>query len=321
MVPAPRLTGPRKLHVLQGSPEWLEARRTHVTATAIPVLLGISPWRCEQDLADEMLNGNGVESTLVMRVGSALEDLIADAYAAQTGRKVRRVRGLWESRAIPWAAASPDATAAGRLVEIKWTGSRARFRDGLPDDVSAQVQWQLMVAESPVADVATLTVGEDEIRVFEVRADPALQANFVAIASDFRRRLAEGGPFAQSLESLKRAHPADDGTEMLADGELDAQVRALKALRDRRREMEATEATLETAIKTRMGPIARLVGEGWTVTWKKAKDGETTDWKSIADGLLRQLPEPEAAGLVGLHTTVREGARYFRVAFGKGDTE
>jgi putative phage-type endonuclease len=321
MIAAPRVVGPRKLHVRQGSPEWLEARRTHITATDIPVLLGISPWRCEQDLADEKAGGNGQESTLVMRVGSALEDLIADAYADQTGRKVRRVRGLWESRAIPWAAASPDATAAGRLVEIKWTGSRARFRDGLPDDTAAQVQWQLMVAEAPVADVATLTVGEDEIRVFEVRADPLLQGNFVAIAADFRRRLAEGGPFAQSLGSLKRAHPADDGTEMLADGELDAQVRALKALRDRRREMETTEATLETAIKTRMGPIARLVGDGWSVTWKKAKDGETTDWKSIADGLLRQMPEPEAAGLVGIHTTVREGARYFRVAFGKGDTE
>ena len=319
MIAAPRVVGPRKLHVLQGSPEWLEARRTHITATDLPVLLGISPWKCEQDLADEKAGGNGTESTLVMRVGSALEDLIADAYATQTGRKVRRVHGLWESRAIPWAAASPDATSAGRLIEIKWTGSRARFRDGLPDDTAAQVQWQLMVAEAPVADVATLTVGEDAIRVFEVRADPLLQGNFVAIAADFRRRLAEGGPFAQSLESLKRTHPADDGSEMVADPDITAAALALRDVRRRIDELESTEKALRVAIQTRMADAAVLVGDGFRVTWKRTKDRAETDWKSLASGLLTQLPEPERAALVGLHSTVVPGFRPWRVAWGKED--
>jgi putative phage-type endonuclease len=319
MVISPRVVGPRKLPFRQGSPEWLAARREHVTATDLPVLLGISPWKCEQDLADEKLNGNGQDSTLVMRVGSALEDLIADAYAVQTGRKVRRVHGLWESRAIPWAAASPDATAAGRLVELKWTGSRARFRDGLPDDVAAQVQWQLLVAEAAVADVATLTVGESDLRIFEVVADPALWANFVAIADDFRARLAAGGPFAQSLESLKRGHPADDGSEIAADPDLDGAVRALWALRGRRKDIEASEATLETAIKTRMADAARLVGDGWAVTWKRTKDRAETDWKAVADVALNALPEAERAALVGQKTVVREGFRPFRIAFGKED--
>ncbi len=319
MIAAPRVVGPRKLAVRQGSPEWLEARRTHVTATMIPVILGLDPWRSEQDLADEILGGNGTESTLRMRVGSALEDLILAAYSEQTGRPARHVRGLWESRTHPWAAASPDATAAGRLVELKWTGSRNRFRDGLPDDVTAQVQWQLMVAETGVADVATLTVGEAELRIFEVRAAPATQANFVAIADDFRRRLVAGGPFAQSLDSLKRRHPADDGTEIAADADMAAAVRALKALRDRRKDIEASEATLETAIKTRMADASALVGDDFRVTWKRAKDTEVTDWRLVASGLLAQLPEPDRAAVVGLHTTVREGARYFRVAWGKED--
>ena len=52
MVITPRTVGPRKLRVLQGSPEWLAARREHVTATDIPALMGISPWKCEADLAD-----------------------------------------------------------------------------------------------------------------------------------------------------------------------------------------------------------------------------------------------------------------------------
>ena len=319
MTPAPRLVGPRKLHVLQGSPEWLAARREHITATDLPVLLGISPWKCEQDLADEKLSGNGTESTLVMRVGSALEDLILAAYSEQTGRKARRVRGLWECATLPWAAASPDATAAGRLVEIKWTGSRSRFRDGLPDDVAAQVQWQLMVADSPVADVATLTVGDDEVRVFEVAADADLQAHMVIVAEDFRRRLAAGGPFAQSQDSLKRRFQHDDGTELVADVEMADAVRALVDLRNRRKALEASEETLEVAIKTRMATATRLVGDGWTVSWKQTAGRTETDWKALSTGLLAQLPEAERAALVGLHSAVREGFRPFRVAWKEGD--
>jgi putative phage-type endonuclease len=319
MVPAPRLSGPIKLRVLQGSPEWLAARRTHVTATAIPVLLGISPYRCEQDLADEMLTGNGVESTLKMRVGSALEDLIAAAYAEQTGRKVRRVRGLWESRTVPWAAASPDATAAGRLVELKWSGSRSRFASGLPEDVEAQVQWQLFVAEADEADVAALTVGDDEVRIFTVRADPGMAAHFVAIAADFRRRLDAGGPFAQSLDSLKHRYPADDGSEMAADPELDAAVRALRDVRGRADALEATEKALRVAIQTRMADAAYLVGDGYRVTWKRTRDRTETDWKAVAADLLAQLPEPDRAAVVGSHVAVQPGFRPWRVTWGKED--
>ena len=321
MTPGPRLTGPRKLPYRQGSPEWLAARRTHITATDIPVLLGISPWKCEQDLADEKAGGNGSESTLKMRVGNALEDLIATAYAEQTGRKVRRVRGLWESAVVPWAAASPDATAAGRLVELKWSGSRSRFASGLPEDVEAQVQWQLMVAEAIEADVAALTVGDDDVRIFTVRADAEMQAHFVAIAADFRRRLAEGGPFAQSLDSIKRRHPADDGTEIIADPDLDGAVRALRAVRDSIDSLKANEERLKVAIQTRMADAAYLVGDGYRVTWKRTRDVTETDWKSLATSLLTQLPEPDRAAVVGLHSTARSGPRPFRVTWGKGETE
>ena len=57
------------------------------------------------------------------------------------------------------------------------------------------------------------------------------------------------------------------------------------------------------------------------VTWKRTKDRTETDWKSLAAGLLHQMPETERAALVGLHSAVREGFRPFRVTVGKGNTE
>lgn len=311
------MTAAVHLPLRQRSPEWIEARRSLITGTDVPVLLGISPYRCEADLADEKLTGSRQEETLRMRIGSALEDLIASEYETQTGRRVRRSRAMVRHPELEWAAASLDGTVVGerRVLEFKRTSSRTRFADGIPQDVEAQVTWALGVTGYPVADIAVLT--DDALTVYEQRADPGLFADLVVVAEDFRRRLAEGGPFARDAARVKRDHPADDGSELDADAELTEAVRALLDTRATRKGLEATEEALETAIKARMGDAATLRGEGFRVTWKRTKDAETTDWKSLASGLLTTVPETERAALVGLHTMVRPGFRPFRVVADK----
>jgi predicted phage-related endonuclease len=240
------------------------------------------------------------------------------AYTEQTGRRVQRVHGLKVHPTIGWAAASPDFRVIGerRLMEAKWSGSKSRFAEGLPQDVEAQVRWQLGVTGLPVADVAVL-LGGDSLEVFEVEHDPAVFDDMVAIASDFRARLEAGGPFSRDHARIKRDHPADDGSEMAADEELAEAVSALVALRAQRKDMEAAEDDIEAAIKARMGDAAVLTGPGFRITWKRTKDAEQTDWKSVADGLLRQLPETERVALVGIHTSVKPGFRPFRVMLEK----
>ncbi|MGH2513997.1 MAG: YqaJ viral recombinase family protein [Candidatus Limnocylindrales bacterium] len=302
----------------QRTPEWLEARRGLVTGTDLPVLLGLSPYKCEADLADEKLAGTLTESNLRMRVGTALEDLIAAEYTGATGHPVQRFRDLVVHPDINWAAASPDRRVVGKhhAVELKWTGSRNRFADGLPQDVEAQVAWTLGVLGWEHGDVAVL-VGGDELRVFEQDADPALFEHLVAIAADFRRRLAAGGPFERDSARLRRDYPADNGAEMVADGELDTAVRTLISLRDRRKALEADEDQVERAIKSRMGEVALLRGDGWRASWRRTKDSTVTDWKSLATGLLNEKAETERAALVGLHSDTKPGFRPFRVTFDK----
>lgn len=302
----------------QGSDAWLEARRSLITATDIAVLLGLSPYRCEADLADEKRDGVMQPTNIFMRIGKALEPVIAEEYEAKTGLVLRRYRGMVRHDDIEWAAASPDAAVVGdrRLVEFKRNDSSTRFADGVvPQDIEAQVAWQLGVTGYPVADVAVLTRGD--LAIYEQKANPALFADLVVVAEDFRARLAAGGPFARDAERVKRDHPTDDASEMVADAELTEAVHALVALRAQRKGMETTEEAIETAIKARMGDAAVLAGQGFRITWKQTKPSEQTDWKSIADGLLRQLPETEAQALVGIHTTVRQGFRPFRVTLDK----
>jgi putative phage-type endonuclease len=302
--------------IRQGTDEWLEARRSLVTATDIPVLLGLSPYKCEADLADEKAGKAQEPPSLRMRAGLVLEGLIAEAYTEQTGRICTPYGQLAIHPVLPWAAATPDFLAsdgeAYRIVEAKRTSSRSRFADGLPQDIEAQVVWQLGVTGYPVADVAAL-IGDDRLEVFTVEANPALFADLVAVAEDFRRRLEAGGPFARDNARIRRDHPVDDGTEIIADGDLEEAVEALVAVRASIKASKELEGALVERITTRMGPAAILRGSGWKATWKASRAPVITNWEGIATGLLRTLPETERETLVGLHQTVGKAQRPFRV--------
>lgn len=302
------------MSAVQGSAEWLATRRASVSSTDVGVLLGLNPWKSEWELAAEKAGTlEAAGSTLPMRVGLALEPLIRQEYERLTGDRLHRVRRLAIHPTIPWAVASPDYRVVGKgsLVEVKWSLSR-RWSDGLPQDVESQVQWCLGVTGLRHCDVAAL-IGGSELRIYPVEFDDETFEGLLDIAAEFRARMVAGGPFRHSLESLKRAYPSDSGTELPADAETAEAVATLIDVRGRRKALEADEERLEVLVKERMGEASLLVGPGWKVHWKRTKDVATVDWKSVADGLLRTLPETERTALVGIATTVRAGFRPFRV--------
>ena len=309
------------MSIQQRSPEWLEARKGLVTGTDLPVLLGLSPFKSEAQLAREKLGEiEPQEQSLAMSIGLAVEPVIKDEYERVTGWKLRRVHSLVTHPRIAWAAVSPDFRVVGqkRLMEAKWTSRK--LDDELPQDMEAQARWQAGVAGVPVVDVAALV--RQELRIYTVEHDEATFDGLVAIAADFRRRLAEGGPFAENAASIKARYPFDDGTEIQADEEIEEAVERLLALRDKRAEFEAAADTIETAVKARMGEATRLVGRSWAITWKRTKDIVQTDWRMVADGLLRRLPETERIALVGAQTQTRPGFRAFRLSVNeKGGAE
>ncbi len=298
----------------QGSAEWLEARRSLVTSTDVPVILGLSPYKSEAQLAREKLEGIETPKSLQMEIGTALEPVISAEYERRTGTTLRRFHGIVRHPRIDWAAASPDWRRQGARYLVEGKTSQAKRWDGdeVPQDVEAQVRWAMGCTGYPVSDVAALLHGR-EMRIYTVEHDVAVFDGLVAIAEDFRRRLALGGPFTEDAASLKAAYPTDDGSEIAADAEIEEAVIELLRLRALKADTEDACERIEVAVKAKMATATRLVGSGWTISWKRTKDAELIDWKSIADGLLRQMPETERIALVGIHTSVREGFRPFRL--------
>lgn len=311
------------LEVRQHTDEWHALRQASIGGSDIPVLLGLSPYRSEGSLAREKAGEPQQEpddaQARMFRLGLALEPVIRDEDALKHGIKIRRINRTHVHKAYPWAIASLDFERVGEKTIVEAKASRSgRWDDGLPQDVEAQVRWQMGVAGYPRAHVACLRSGSDLV-CYDVEHDEDTFQGLVAIAADFRRRLAEGGPFAENAASVKARYPRDDGSVMQADNDVAEAVRALIAVRERRKALESDEDTLETAIKARMADAAVLEGEGFRVVWKRTKDVTQVDWRVVAEGLLRLVPETDREAVVGLATTVRPGFRPFRVVAGKED--
>lgn len=301
----------------QHTEEWLAAKRTLITSTDIAAILGVSPWASEGDVARHKQGAPDPEvddaQARRMRLGLAMEDIVATEDEAEHGFKLRHVRRMIISDTLPWAGTSLDFERIGQrtIVEVKTTSARD-WGEGLPERVEAQVRWQMGVAGYPAAHVAVLRYGS-QLECHDLEHDEEVFSNLVIIAEDFRARLAAGGPFNETRESMRRAYRRDDGTEIVATQEEADAVGILFDVRRRKAELDEKDDQIVLALQRRMGEASVMTGSGFRITWKQSKPTRKVAWKEVAEGLLSQLSDDDRATLLSLQTTEREGSRPFIV--------
>lgn len=302
----------------QGTDEWLAQRRLGVTSTDIGPILGVSPYRSEGDVARSKTGAveeHDAETERRFRLGRGLEPVVKIEDELEHDVRLRRVDRFIVSTEDPILRTSLDYERVGErtIVEVKTSTSRARWRDGLPEDVEAQVRWQMGVSGYPRAHVAALLYG-DTLACFDVEHDEDTWRALVTIAEDFWRRVLDGGPFEETRASVSRAWPLDDGTMMTATEELDEAVNALLITRAHLADLSEKEDRLVAAIQTKMGPATALLGSGYRITWKRTKEVRETDYKALASDALGALADPiRIVELTDRHTTTRPGSRRFTV--------
>lgn len=312
-----------KLHLIPDtrplSPGWFAARRAGITSTDVPIIAGLSPYgRTTHDLYLEKRGEGGPQpESDDMLAGRVLEGAIADWYGAKTGRPVRRVRGLAYSPAMPWARASLDRIAGGRVVEIK----RRRRWHTLADapDVDAQVQWQLGVTGYPVADVVVLEGGGD-FRIEETEADPDYFQDLAVIAKRFWDDTLDGiapdlDGSAGAARYLAARHPSHTDDLLPADADMAALVAAYREATAALEQAQGNADTVKNAIKAVIGDAAGIVGPGYRVTWKRVADSRRTDWKQAAEWLGNFVGPDTWQSALEIATEPVEGGRRFLARF------
>jgi putative phage-type endonuclease len=325
----------RVIPVAQRTPEWLAARENGIGASQAAAACGLSPWQSRIGLWAEKLGLVPPDPENVpMRIGSALEPLIADLYSEATGTKVRRVNQLRQHPTHDWMLASIDRRAGRRPVELKYSHRGVGYgepgTDQVPDHVLVQVLHELAVMDEDEADVAALLGGRRDVQIYTIKRQAAAERLIVEREAELWEHVQSrtepplDGSDA-TLEDLARIYDRDDG-EVMEQLETDAGGRALLALRQVETNLAAVEArkkAIRAEIEALMGTASKLVVPGvGSVTWKNPKDSTVVAWEGIAtsyrqtvDTLVRALRahEPELA-LEGMDVSTDEGLEQVHAA-------
>lgn len=317
--------------------EWHEARRSGLGASDIAAVIGLSPWKTPRQVWAEKvtpLPPDYVEPTpkLKLWLGLRMEEVIAELYEAETGVKLRRP-------AEPYRHPTAPLFASLDFIRLNVPGhveaKVANFGEewGVPPDGEVprqyypQVQAQLACRPAEEAEVAVLWHGQ-EFRRYTVRADRQYIDDIVEFATSWWEQYVVGGveppPVAGDDADIRRRFPRDDGTEMVATPEMTLLVENLRVARLTAIDATLQQQGLEAAVKESMGEAAKLIGPGFSISYRKSKDREAVNWEAIAaayrtiieDGIPAPHTQADVSELldtlVGLHSSEVTGPRVFR---------
>jgi len=177
----------------QGSQEWLDWRKTHLTATDAPMLLGASPyctpykgWQRKLGLAQEQ----AVNSAMLR--GHADEPIVRKMFVEKTGIDFHPC--CITSGRFPFLAASLDGiSSCGKyIIEIKSNGAQYHFglEDGsLPEFHMMQIQHQLLCTDGQVEKAYYLSYNNGDLKIIEVLPDQSFFEKYIPEAKKFWDRI------------------------------------------------------------------------------------------------------------------------------------
>lgn len=337
-----------------------EARRAFLGASDFAAVLGLDRFRKPIDVWMEKTGRSKLEDdderSKAATWGRFLERVLLERWMAETGLPLTRSGRAPRMRTFvhpryPWIRATPDGYRLERgsavplyVVEAKTSRNGKGFGDAGTDEIprgyKVQTIVQAAVTGAPVVHVPALIAGQD-FRRYIVEPTEKQRDAIIDAGVEFMETyvFADVEPPEVTEEYLRQKFPTDDGEDLVAT---DADAKLAESYRlAAQNEEQAAAAVLEARTKliARIGERSRLIGPGFTISYKRARDAEKTAWKEYAgdlerliadlathDALSGLLPAIEAklgpdgiATLRSIHTRTEAGSRRFLPKFYEED--
>lgn len=288
--------------------EWLSHRHSGIGASEIGGVMGLpgvahrsSPLKVflEKSGALEPEDLSDVEA---IEWGHVMEPVIAERYAARTGRHIERGRAgrfqVLRSVEHPWALCSLDFwtaendTSPRRPLEVKNVSAflAEDWLDGPPDYYLAQMQQQIMITNATKATSA-LCLGGNRLLWCDVPRDEEMIRKIIYHGSRFWQRLLDRDPPAPdgseaTKAALARLYPVDDGSIVVLPAVLLDSVYDWRSLKDQASALKKKITLRESEIKSTLGAAERGVfSSGESVSWRT----QTTRAHQVSESTFRVL--------------------------------
>lgn len=193
------------LPLVQGTPEWLEARRRHITASQVPVLFNASPYQKPQELLEEKLTGIEKEVSsfqqLLFQKGHNAEEAAREWLKANFNVEAKPAVLISKKHKILLASLDGHVPEKNMIFEAKYMGEKAllEVREGkIKSHHLLQVQAQLLVSGAEKCIYFAMT-DNGEAAIQEILPDEKVFSEIVSKAKEFSRDL-------KKLESAEKKY-------------------------------------------------------------------------------------------------------------------
>lgn len=297
--------------------EWLALRSTYIGGSDAAAVVGLNPFSSPYALwAEKTGQIPGFSGNLATEVGTYLEEFVAQKFAAETGKKVRKCNQSFLNSDYPFAIANIDREIVGEDagLEIKTTSelNMKKFKGGeYPANYYCQCVHYIAMTGKKRWYLAVL-IGNRDFQWFTIERDEAEIAALMGAEADFWELVKNRTPpvtdgSRATTDAIKTifAESSEDTVDLtlklpalLQYIDLDKQIAELETLRD-----EAANR-----IKSFMGDAGGGECDGYRVSWKSSTR-RTFDSKKFAK-------ENPGLDLTGYYKET--SARTFRVTEMKG---
>lgn len=257
--------------------EWKELRSHYIGGSDAAAVVGLNPFSSRYSLwAEKTGKIHGFEGNLATEVGTFLEEFVAQKFAQETGKKVRKANQSFFNDAYPWAIANIDRDVVGEDagLEIKTTSelNLKKFSSGeYPANYYAQMVHYLAVTGKQRWYLAVL-IGNKEFKWFVLERDEAEIAALMDEEREFWSLVETDTPPAAdgmkaTTDAIKTIYA--DGTDSSVDLFIyKAELARYTSLSQKIKELETYRDEAANIVKLFMGSAERGECEGYKVSWK-----------------------------------------------------
>lgn len=256
--------------------EWLERRRKSIGGSDSATVVGLNPFSSPYALwAEKTGRVDGFSGNLATEVGTFLEEFVAQKFAAESGKKVRRFNKIIYNPDYPFAHVNIDRDVVGEDagLECKTTDSinMKKYRNGeYPANYYCQCVHSMAVTGAQRWYLAVL-IGNREFRWFTIERDEAEIDALMSAERAFWEYVRNDTPppidGAQTTTDTLTAVYADS-TDMVVDlYPLLNDLEQYQTLSQQIKELETAKKEVANRIKAFMGDAGGGECDGYRVSW------------------------------------------------------
>ena len=272
--------------------EWKALRHKYIGGSDAAAVVGMNAFVSPYSLwAEKTGRLPGFDGNLATEVGTYLEEFVAQKFAQETGKKVRKSNQSWFNDQYPWAIANIDREIVGEDagLEIKTTSEMnlKKFKGGeYPANYYCQCMHYLAVTGKKRWYLAVL-IGNREFKWFtierdedEIKALMDAEREFKQLVDSDTPPMADGA--SSTADTLSALYPNSNDTA-IGIGAFEKELDNYFKLKEQLDSIASTIDGIANRIKAHLQECERGEGEMYKVSWKTQTRSTFDSKKFIKD--------------------------------------